>query len=167
MADSRLAEQSEGRLENAKCRPDVVAIRRDDSVLAAVVRPEQLVCTIEKVETHDQDPTSEPTNDPWTTFQDEWSELSDQLKDTYRKVASDGGPSEDEIKDAFGTLVGAWHQVAGSVSSALQDPEVRQRLKDAGSAFATAVGRTITELGAELKDPSDTADRADSEEEQP
>lgn len=80
-------------------------------------------------------------------------ELGDQLKGTYRKVADDDGPSEDEIRDAFGTLAGAWSQVAGSVSEALQDPEVKQRLKDAGSAFAAAVGRTITDLGTELRDP--------------
>ena len=113
---------------------------------------EQLVGTIEKVETHDKDPTSEPGRDPWTTFHDEFSELGDQLKDTYRKAASEDGPSEAEIKDAFGTLASAWNQVAGSVSAALQDPEVRQRLKDAGSAFATAVGNTIAELGTELRE---------------
>lgn len=111
-----------------------------------------LVGTIEEVETHDNDPTSESAEDPWTTFQDEFNELGDQLKDTYRRVAPEDGPSEDDIKDAFSTLAGAWSQVAGSVSSALQDPEVRQRLKDAGSAFATAVGRTISELGNELAD---------------
>lgn len=104
------------------------------------------------METHEQDPTSDSPEDPWTTFHGEFTELGDQLKDTYRKVSSDGGPSEDEIKDAFGTLAGAWNQVAGSVSSALQDPEVRQKLKDAGGAFATAIGRTISELGDELRD---------------
>ncbi|HEU4318723.1 MAG TPA: hypothetical protein VFS66_01435 [Acidimicrobiia bacterium] len=104
------------------------------------------------METHENDPTSEPRRDPWTTFHEEFSELGDQLKDTYRKAASDEGPSEEEIKDAFGTLASAWNQVAGSVSAALQDPEVRQRLKDAGSAFATAVGNTIAELGSELRE---------------
>lgn len=85
-------------------------------------------------------------------FQREFQGLGAQLKDTYRKVSSDGGPSEDEIKDALGTLANAWGQVAGSVSSALQDPDVRQRLKDAASAFGTAVGRTISDLGDELRD---------------
>lgn len=116
------------------------------------MRAEEFVGTIEQVETHENDPTSEPQQDPWTTFHDEFSELGDQLKDTYRKVSSDGGPTEEDIKDAFGTLAGAWNQVAGSVSTALQDAEVRQKLKDAGSAFATAIGRTISELGDELRD---------------
>lgn len=104
------------------------------------------------METHDNDPTSDSPRDPWTTFHDEFSGLGDQLKDTYRRSASENGPSEEEIKDAFGTLASAWNQVAGSVSAALQDPEVRQRLKDAGSAFAAAVGNTISELGTELRE---------------
>jgi hypothetical protein len=107
------------------------------------------------VETHEQDPTSDGRTDPWTTFHEEFSELGEKLKDTYRKVATGEGPSEEEIQQAFGTLASAWGQVAGSVSSALQDPEVRQRLKDAGTAFAAAVGRTITELGSELRDHRD------------
>lgn len=78
--------------------------------------------------------------------------MGDQLKDTYQRAASETGPSEEEIKDAFDTLASAWNQVAGSVSAALQDPEVRQRLRDAGSAFAAAVGNTISELGTELRE---------------
>lgn len=83
------------------------------------------------------------------------------MKETYRKVASEGGPSEDDVKDAFDTLLGAWNQVAGSVSSALQDPEVRQRLKDAGAAFASAIGRTISDLGTELRDDGAGEDSAE------
>lgn len=129
--------------------------------------PEELVGTIEKVETHDNDPTSESSADPWTTFQEEWTELGDQLKDTYRRVANEDGPTEEEIKEALGTLAGAWNQVAGSVSAALDDPEVRQRIKDAGSAFATAVGRTISGLGEELRDAEQwTPTNLDEEEEE-
>jgi hypothetical protein len=155
MSHSGLAEQSQGRLENPERGPNVVAIWSNDSVLSPEVGAEQLVGTIEQVETHENDPTSEEPTDPWTRFQEEFHDLGYQLKDTYRKVASDHGPSEEEIKDAYVTLANAWGQVAGSVSSALQDPVVRQRLKDAGSAFATAVGRTISDLGDELRD-SDT-----------
>jgi hypothetical protein len=117
------------------------------------------------VETHEQDPTSRPTVDPWTTFHEEFSGLGEQLRDTYRKAAADGGPTEQEIEDAFSTLAGAWNQVAGSVSSALRDPEVRRRLKDAGTAFATAVGKTITELGAELGQQSSSEPVSVDEEE--
>ncbi len=106
------------------------------------------------METHENDPTTEESTDPWTTFQGRFEGLGDQLKDTYRKVASEGGPSEEEIKEAFGTLLGAWEQVAESVTTALQDPEVRLRLKEAASSFATAMDTTIRELGSELKDTS-------------
>lgn len=103
------------------------------------------------METHDPDPTSGET-DPWTAFHDEFGELGRKIRETYRRVSDEDGPDEDEIRDAFGTLAGAWDQVAGSVSAALQDPEVRQRVKDAASAFATAVGRTISDLGTELRE---------------
>lgn len=129
-----------------------MTIGRDDGVLAAVVSPEELIGTIEEVETHEKDPTTEGQTDPWNEFHDEFGGLGQRLRDTYRRVASEGGPSEDEIKDAFGTLIGAWDQVAESVTTALEDPEVRERLKAAASSFATAVGNTISELGSELKD---------------
>lgn len=104
------------------------------------------------METHENDPTTDEARDPWNTFHEEFGGLGERLKDTYRKVASDGGPSDDEIKEALDTLLGAWDHVAGSVSTALQDPEVRQKLKAAASSFATAVGNTISELGTELRD---------------
>ena len=119
----------------------------------------QLVGTIEEVEKHDQDPTTNGEGDPWSTFHDEFGDLGEKIKETYRKVASEDGPTEEEIKEAFGTLIGAWDQVAGSVSSALQDPEVRARLKAAASSFATAVGTTVSELGDELR-ASDGRDAA-------
>ncbi|HEU4895268.1 MAG TPA: hypothetical protein VFT85_05485 [Acidimicrobiia bacterium] len=103
------------------------------------------------METHDQDPTTDEERDPWTAFHREFGGLGERLRDTYRKVSDGDGPSEQEIKDAFGTLLGAWDQVAESVSAALQDPEIRQRLKTATASLATAVGVTISELGSELR----------------
>lgn len=129
-----------------------MAVRGHDRVLPAVVGTKQLVGTIEKVETHEPDPRDGAGTDPWTRFNDEFGALGNRLRDTYRKVASEGGPTEEEIKEAVGTLAGAWNQVAGSVSSALQDPEVRERIKEAAGAFAAAVGRTISDLGSELRD---------------
>lgn len=131
-----------------------MTIRSDDAVPSPEVGAEELVGTIEEVEPHENDPTSDRQVDPWTEVETEFSELGDQLKDTYRRVRSEGGPTEGEVKEAFSTLASAWNQVAASVSSAIQDPEVRQKLKDAGSAFATAVGRTISDLGDELKESS-------------
>ncbi|MEX2251311.1 MAG: hypothetical protein WD895_04470 [Acidimicrobiia bacterium] len=81
--------------------------------------------------------------------------MSDRLKDTYRRVAADRGPSEDEIKGAFATLIGAWGQVAESVTGALRDPEAREHLKKAASYFASALGSTVSDLGDEIKGHSD------------
>jgi thiosulfate/3-mercaptopyruvate sulfurtransferase len=104
------------------------------------------------VESHERDPTTDGVDDPWNSFHEEFGGLGRRIKDTYRKVAAEGGPSDAEIKDAFGTLLQAWDQVAESVSAALQDPEVRQKLKAAAGSFAAAVGNTISELGTELSD---------------
>ncbi|MFV1961321.1 MAG: hypothetical protein ACC658_05750 [Acidimicrobiia bacterium] len=103
------------------------------------------------METHENDPTTERPDDPWDRVTDDFGGLGNQLKDTYRKVTKDRGPSDDEIKQAFSTLAGAWDQVAESVSTVLTDPDIRDQLKEAASSFATALGATITELGSELK----------------
>jgi hypothetical protein len=132
-----------------------MAVRGQHGVSSAVVGAEQLVGSIQEVETHETDPTTEDAIDPWNTFQDEVGGLGARLKSTYEKVTAEGGPTEEEIKDAFGTLMGAWDKVAESVTTALRDPEVRQRLKDAASSFASALGTTIAELGSELRDSTE------------
>lgn len=80
--------------------------------------------------------------------------MGDRLRETYRKVASDSGPTEDEIKGAFATLIGAWDQIAESVTTALQDPDTRDHLKEAASSFASALGETMSGLGNEIKNTS-------------
>lgn len=127
---------------------------------AAEVSAKQLICTIQQVETHDQDPTSgtapgdDTGPDPWDEVATEFGDLKDRLTDTYRKVADEHGPTEAEIKQALATLAGAWDQVAESVTTALQDPDVREKLKTAASSFASAFGNTISEFGAELRNGS-------------
>lgn len=103
------------------------------------------------METHDTDPKANDRIDPWDGVSADFSELGRQLRDTYRKVAEDQGPTDEEIKQAFNTLAGAWDQVAESVSTALKDPVIREQLKDAASSLATALGTTIVELGEELR----------------
>ena len=104
------------------------------------------------MEPHESDPKGgDETTDSWASFSDEFRSLGGRLKETYREVADEHGPSEDEIKDAFGTLMGAWDQVSESVATALSDPEVRQRVKDAVGSFASAIGSTVSDLGAELR----------------
>ena len=113
----------------------------------------QLVGTIEEVETHGPNPKHDNEPDPWDTVSSDFGSLGDRLKTTYRRVASDRGPTEDEIKGAFATLIGAWDQVAESVSTAMRDPETREHLKKAASSFAAALGTTISDLGDEFKKP--------------
>jgi len=108
------------------------------------------------VETHDTDPTADSPTDPWDSATAEFSGIGRRLKETYRKVADDRGPSEDEIKQAFSTLAGAWDQVAESVTTALKDPALREQLKDAVGSFASAVGSTVTDLGSELRRGTDS-----------
>lgn len=79
-----------------------------------------------------------------------FGELGNRLKSTYRKVADEQGPSEDEIRSAFATLAGAWDQIAESVSDILRDPETRDGLKRAAGSLATALGSTLSDLSSEF-----------------
>jgi hypothetical protein len=115
------------------------------------------------METHQPDPTSEEPPDPWETASADINSLGNRLKETYRRVAAEGGPTEDEVKEAFATLVGAWDQVANSFSTALNDPDTRAHLKRAASSFAAALGATITGLGEEINGGSATSDRSGDE----
>lgn len=110
------------------------------------------------METHQDDPKA--GEDPWHTVTSEFSGLGRRLRETYRRVAEEDGPSEDQIREALATLGAAWSQVSGSVGAALQNPEVRDHLKAAAGAFASAIGSTVSELGVELR-----RDDAGSEEE--
>lgn len=91
------------------------------------------------------------TDDPadqgaWAELTDDLLALTDRIRSTYREVAEESGPSEDEVRAAFATLVGAWQQVAGSVGAALQDEEVRSHLKKAAGSLVKAIGVTLSEL---------------------
>ena len=142
---------------------DVTPFGSGNGVPSAEVSPKQLIGTIQQVETHDGDPTTErgPEQDPWETVTTEFAALKIRLADTYRRVANDHGPTEDEIREAFATLAGAWDQVAESVTTALKDPDVQEKLKDAAGSFATALGVTMSELGSVIR----ASDDHDSEEE--
>ena len=133
---------------------NIRSVGRGDRLLSPEVSTEQLVGTIKQVKTHDHDPTASEPTDPWDDVTSEFGSLGDRLKQTYRKVASDSGPSEEEIKGAFATLIGAWDQIAESVTTALQDPETRDNLKEAASSFASALGETMSGLGNEIKNTS-------------
>lgn len=114
------------------------------------------------MEIHETDTTTEEPTDPWTDVNSKFAALGGRLKSTYRKVADDGGPGEDEIRDAFATLIKAWDQVAESASYALRDPGTREQLKKAAISLATALGSTIADLGAEFA-PKSTRDGSEEE----
>jgi hypothetical protein len=107
------------------------------------------------VETHQPDPTSNGEIDPWDAVSAEWSELKARFKDTYKRIASDDAPTEEEIKEALATLAGAWDQVTASFSAAMSDPETRAQLKTAAGSFAAAVGATMSGLGEEFRSRHD------------
>jgi hypothetical protein len=102
------------------------------------------------VEVHDIDPTTDPRDDPWDEVTNRFGELGHRLKSTYRKVADEQGPTEDEIREALSTLGGAWDQIAGSVSEILRDPETRDGLKRAAGSLASALGSTLSDLSTEF-----------------
>jgi hypothetical protein len=150
MGHSRFAEQGKCGLHDPERRLQIGTVGRDDRVLAPVVGPKQLIGTIEEVETHQPDPTSEERPDPWVRVSSELSALRDRIKDTYQSVASGSGPTAEEIKTAFATLAGAWDQIAESATTALDDPETRAHLKQAAGSLAAALGETVSRLGDEF-----------------
>ncbi len=102
------------------------------------------------METRDTDSTRDPTSDPWGEVTNRFGDLGHRLTSTYRKVADEQGPTEDEIKEAFSTLAGAWDQIAGSISDILRDPEARDGLKRAAGSLASALGSTLSDLSSEF-----------------
>lgn len=102
------------------------------------------------MENPDTEPTTDPQNDPWDDVTDRFGDLGHRLKSTYRKVADEQGPTEDDIKGAFATLAGAWDQIAGSVSEILRDSETREGLKRAAGSLASALGSTLSDLSSEF-----------------
>ncbi|HVR32366.1 MAG TPA: hypothetical protein VMS74_06620 [Acidimicrobiia bacterium] len=105
---------------------------------------------------NEQDPTGPPA-DPWTEASQRWSSIGDKLKDRYKEMSGEDGPSEDQVRLALETLGDAARAVADSVGSAMKDPAVREQVKDAAASFVTALGQTFSQLGDELRRARDQA----------
>jgi len=101
------------------------------------------------VEQHDTDPTHGP-EDPWEEAGRRWTSIGEKLKGTYRDLAGEEGPSQEDVRQALDTLGDAARAVADSVGAAMRDPEVRDQVKDAAASLVTAMGRTFSQLGEEL-----------------
>lgn len=98
-----------------------------------------------------------PAADPWSEASQRWSSIGDKLKDRYREMSGEDGPSEDQVRLALETLGDAARAVADSVGSAMKDPAVREQVKDAAASFVTALGQTFSQLGDELRRARDQA----------
>ncbi|MGH8914668.1 MAG: hypothetical protein ACRDZM_09160 [Acidimicrobiia bacterium] len=99
------------------------------------------------METHQPDLTSDGATEPWDNLSSELSHIGDRLKDAYHQAASDGGPTDEEIRDAFATLAAAWDRLAASFSAALGDPRARAHLKNAAGSLVTALKAIVSDLG--------------------
>lgn len=98
---------------------------------------------------HD-DSTGDP-HEAWAEVGRRWSTIGAKLRQTYREVAGEGGPSETEVRSAFETLGDAARTVTDSFGSAMKDPELRDQVKHAAASFVTALGKTFAQLGDELR----------------
>jgi hypothetical protein len=110
------------------------------------------------VETHDRDPREEHDEDPWREAGARWASIGDRLRDQYRSIAGDDGPSELEIRDAVATLGEAARRVTDALGTAMKDPEVREQVRDAAASLVSALGATFGELGEELRRPTSSQD---------
>ena len=89
--------------------------------------------------------------------------MGDKLREQYKELVGDEGPSEDQVRDALKTLGTAVQSVVESVGAALRDPEVRSQVKEAAAGFASAVGQTFNDLGDEIRKAPDTSPAPDED----
>jgi hypothetical protein len=90
---------------------------------------------------------SDDATERWGELTDELVALTERITASYREVAGEAGPSEEEIREALRTLAGAWGQVSASVGRAWGDPAVRLHLGRAAGSLSRAVSATLSELG--------------------
>ena len=84
----------------------------------------------------------------WSDLTDDLLRLTEKVQGAYRSVADEAGPSEEEVREAFRTLAGAWNQIAGAVGAAISDPEVKSQVKRATSSLVSAIGATLAEMSS-------------------
>lgn len=155
MGDTRLPQEGERGLHDAEGGLEILPVGADHRVLPAEMGAKQLVGTIEEVDTHQPDPTSNGEIDPWDAVTAEWTALKTRFQDTYQRIASEDAPTEEEIKIALATLAGAWDQVAASFSAAMGDPETRAQLRRAAGSLASALTATVSGLAEDIRSRDD------------
>ena len=86
----------------------------------------------------------------WRDTGEELDSLRSSFRSSYRQGAG-GGPSREQVTDAFEVLVGAiTHMVAGAENT-LKDPAVKKQVQKTTKTAATAVAATLSEWAAELR----------------
>ena len=91
--------------------------------------------------------------------------LGSKLRTRYSEMVGEDGPAEEDVRQAFTTIGTAAQSLVDSISESMRDPEVRDQLKEATSTFFSAIGKTLSQLGDELR--SDEATSADDERDEP
>jgi len=120
------------------------------------VSTEELVGTIEQVETHDNDPRDDAyaggaSDEAWRQASEHFTALGSKLRNRYQEIVGDDGPAEEDVREAFTTIGTAAQSLVDSIGESMRDPEVREQLKDATSTFFSAIGKTLSQLGDELR----------------
>lgn len=105
------------------------------------------------MDTHDEDPRGEDPSDPWQQATEQFSSLGSTLRERYTEIVGDDGPAEDDVRDAIKTIGTAAQSMFESISASMRDPAVRDQVKEASATFFSAIGRTLGELGDELRKP--------------
>ena len=86
----------------------------------------------------------------WRETGEEFDSLRSSFRSSYREGA-DGGPSREQVADAFGILAGAIaHMVAGA-GNTLKDPAVKSQVHKTTRTAATTIATTFSEWAAELR----------------
>ena len=108
------------------------------------------------METHDNDPRDETyaggaSDEAWRQASEHFNALGSKLRNRYQEIVGDDGPAEEDVRQAFTTIGTAAQSLVDSIGESMRDPEVREQLKDATSTFFSAIGKTLSQLGDELR----------------
>ncbi len=112
------------------------------------------------METHDGDPRGGANGDPWQEAGERWATIGRRLREQYRTIAGDDGPTEDEVREAVVVLGDAARRIVDAVGGAMRDPAVRDQVRDAAASLVSALGTTFHDLGEELRRDDTAGDPA-------
>jgi hypothetical protein len=108
------------------------------------------------VETHENDPRDDgfaggASDEAWRQASEHFAVLGSKLRTRYQEIVGEDGPAEEDVREAFATIGTAAQSLVDSIGESMRDPEVREQLKEATSTFFSAIGKTLSQLGDELR----------------